>query len=61
MKKFALYFSPNENPQFVEGLSADVKRKPNGLKVTIKTGLKSKLTFEGVTIFCEVSEKIKVQ
>lgn len=61
MKKFALYFHPNEQPQFVEGISADIKRKADGLKVTIKTGIKNKKVFEGVTIFCEVSEKIKVQ
>jgi hypothetical protein len=60
MKKFALYFSPNENPTFVEGDKFDIKRKPDGLRVTVFSGLKKKQVFERVTIFCEVSEKIKV-
>lgn len=60
MKKFALYSSPNEQPQFIEGDDVIIKRKSDGLKITVKSG-KKKQVFEGVVIFCEVSEKIKVQ
>lgn len=61
MKTFALYLTPNDNPQFVEGDSAEVNKKPNGLSIVIKTAGKKKQTFTGVVLFCEVSEKIKLQ
>jgi hypothetical protein len=60
MKKFALYLPNTEQPKIVEGLSAVVLKESGGLKVTITTAPKKKQTFNGVVIFCELSEQIKV-
>ena len=61
MKKFAIFLPNTDQAQIVEGLSATVTRKPDGLKVVINLGLKKRITFNGVIIFCEVSENIKFQ
>ena len=61
MSKYALYSSPNENPVFVEGDKFEIKRKSDGLRVTVHAEGKKKQVFDGVVIFCEVSEKVKVQ
>lgn len=60
MKRFAIFLPSAEQAQIVEGLSATVVKKSDGLKVVINQGLKKKITFNDVIIFCEVSEQIKV-
>jgi hypothetical protein len=60
MKKFAIFLPLADQAQIVEGTSATVVRKPDGLKVVITVAPKSKKNFNGVIIFCEVSEQIKV-
>lgn len=61
MKKYALYSTPNENPIFVEGDKFEIKRMKDGLRVTVHAEGKKKQVFDGVVIFCEVSEKIKIK
>ena len=60
MKKFALFLPLADQAQIVEGTSATVTKKSDGLKIVIKLEGNKKLTFNGVVIFCEVSEQIKV-
>ena len=59
MKRFAIFLPDKDQAQIIEGDSATVTKKKDGLKVVIKSE-KSKLTFNGVIIFCEVSSQIKV-
>ena len=60
MKRFAIFLPNTEQAQIIEGLSATVTKKDDGLKVVINHGGKKKSTFNKVIIFCEVSEQIKV-
>ena len=60
MKKFAIFLPNIEQAQIIEGLSATVTKKSDGLKVVVTTAPKVKKTFNQVVIFCEVSEQIKV-
>jgi uncharacterized cupin superfamily protein len=57
MKKFALFLANAEQAKIVEGNSATVTRKPDGLRVVISVGNKRQI-FNEVICFCEVSEKI---
>jgi hypothetical protein len=60
MKKFAIFLPNTEQAQIIEGISAVVTRKADGLKVVINLGNKKKVTVNGVIIFTEVSESVRV-
>jgi len=60
MKKFAIFLPSTEQAQIIEGQSASVTRKPDGLRVVISQNGK-RISFNGVVIFCEVSDKIELQ
>lgn len=61
MKKFAIFLPNKDQAEIIEGLSAVVTKKKDGLKVVVTIAEKSKITFNKAIIFCEVSEQIKVQ
>lgn len=61
MKKFAIFLPNKEQAEIVEGLSAVVTKKKDGLKVVVTISDKVKRTYSKAIIFCEVSEQIKVQ
>ena len=60
IKKFAVFLPNIEAAKIVEGTSADVTRKPTGLRVVISSGNKRQV-FTNVIIFSEVSKDIFVQ
>jgi len=60
MKKFAIFLPNTEAAKIVEGTSADVTRKPTGLRVVVNNGNKRQI-FNGVIIFSEVSKDIFIQ